>query len=184
MSNFPLIRTAVNICLIAATVIQPMAFVAASGTCAQGLCCQSKMVCGNCQSCEVKLAGDRCGCCDRDTVAVKSCCSNKSSANPKRDQWTAETSDIVSDPRQADAELVEGKAAFSSCRCGIRSIPVAPAPGRVPNPEVRDLVLIAYLDHVALGSILLAHPNATTLRLPINDLSPHFSQRFLCVWRI
>ncbi|PHQ35091.1 hypothetical protein CEE69_11755 [Rhodopirellula bahusiensis] len=68
--------------------------------------------------------------------------------------------------------------------CGIRSEPLAPAPHRVPVPQVRDLVVIAYLDHVASEAGLSIRPDQLMSRLPIGDHSPRFAQRFLCIWRI
>ena len=187
MSNSPLIRIAVNLCLIAAMVIQPMALVAAQGTCAQGgsngSCCQAKTVCHGCKSCEVETDGDLCGCCSGADDDAGSCCTKKKAVEPNTDELFGEISDIVPEP-PADQELVEGKIALSSCMCGIRSEPIAPAPHRVPVPQVRELVVIAYLDHIASDAGLSVRPDRLASRLPIGDLSPHFSQRFLCIWRI
>lgn len=182
MSNSPLIRIAVNLCLIAAMVIQPMAFVAAQGKCAQGQCCEAKTVCHACKSCEVKTDGDLCGCCSGGDDDAGSCCTKKK-ANPKTDDLFDEISDIVPES-PADQALSEGQTALSSCMCGIRSEPIAPAPQRVPVPQVRELVMIAYLDHVASDAGLPIRPDRLASRMPIGDLSPHFSQRFLCIWRI
>ncbi|MDV6030682.1 MAG: hypothetical protein F9B45_11395 [Phycisphaera sp. RhM] len=68
--------------------------------------------------------------------------------------------------------------------CGIRSEPLAPAPHRAPVPQARELVVIAYLDHVASEAGPSIRPGQPMSRLPTGDHSPHFSQRFLCIWRI
>ncbi len=195
MSNSPLIRTAVNLWLIAAMVIQPMAIVAAQGNCAQGVsagtCCQAKTLCQSCKSCKVETDGDLCGCCSGGKDEPGSCCGNtdaseprNDSSKPTNDELFGEGSDIVPELTGAGDELAEGKASVSSCKCGIRSEPIAPSPHRVPAPQVRELIVIAYLDHAASEAGLSVRPNDVRSRLPIGDLSPHFSQRFLCIWRI
>ena len=184
MSNSLLIRAAVNLCLIAAMVIQPMAFVAARGTCAQGRCCEGQTVCHTCKCCEVKTDGDLCGCCSGNEEDAGSCCT-KESERPKHDELFGEISDVVPEPpKSVDEELVQDQVALSSCMCGIRSEPFAPAPRRVPGPQVRELIVIAYLDHVTSDAGLSIRPVQLISRLPIGDNSPHFSQRFLCIWRI
>ncbi|KAA1258245.1 hypothetical protein LF1_07610 [Rubripirellula obstinata] len=188
MSNSPLIRTAVNLCLIAVMVIQPMAFVAARGTCAQGgsngSCCQAKTVCHGCKSCEVETDGDLCGCCSGGKNDAGSCCTKNADAKPKHDDLFGEISDVVPEPPSADGQSADGESALSSCMCGVHSVPFAPVPNRAAVPQVRDLVVIAYLDHVATDAGKTIRPKALKSRLPIGDLSPHFSQRFLCIWRI
>ncbi len=184
MSNSPLIRTAVNLCLIAAIVIQPMAFVAGQGACAQRQCCEAQTVCHACNCCEVKTDGDLCGCCSGNEEDAGSCCT-KISERPKHDELFGEISDVVPEPpKSEDEDLVQDRVALSSCMCGIRSEPIAPAPHRVPVPQVRELVVIAYLDHVASDAGLSIRPDQLSSRLPLGDHSPHFSQRFLCIWRI
>ena len=184
MSNSPLIRIAVNLCLIAAIVIQPMALVAAQGNCAQGPCCEAKTVCQACKSCEVKADGDLCGCCSGADDDAGSCCTKNADAKPKHDDLFGEISDVVPKPPSADDQTADGEAALSSCMCGVHSVPFAPAPNRAALPQVRDLVVIAYLDHVATDAGKTIRPKTLASRLPIGDLSPHFSQRFLCIWRI
>jgi hypothetical protein len=165
VSNSPLIRIAVNLCLTAAMVSQPMAIVAAQGTCAQGSssgsCCETKTVCTACKCCEVQSDGKLCGCCGVDEEEVGGCRTKK-----------------VTKP--LDDELVS----FSSCRCGINSEPFAPTPHRVPVTQNHDLVVVAYLDHVGSDAGLPVQPDRAVSRLAIVKLSPHFSQRFLCIWRI
>ena len=188
MSNSPLIRTAVNLCLIAAIVIQPMAIVAAQGTCAQssrnGSCCEAKTVCIACKCCEVENDGELCGCCSGSKDAAGGCCT-KLAGKPKIDELFGEISDVVPEPPKSEDESLTQKAvALSSCMCGVHSEPVAPLPARVPAPQSRSFVVIAYLDHVASDTGLAARSNAATSHSPIGDRSPHFSQRFLCIWRI
>jgi len=184
VSNSPLIRTAVNLCLIAAMVIQPMALMAAHGTCAQGQCCQAETVCHSCKCCEVETDGDLCGCCSVADDHAGGCCTAKAKAKSKPDDLFGEISHAVPEPPGASDQSGEGEASFSSCMCGVHSVPFAPAPNRAAVPHVRDLVVIAYLDHVATDAGKMIRPKALTSHLPIGDLSPHFSQRFLCIWRI
>lgn len=186
MSNSPLIRTAVNLCLIAAIVIQPMAIVTAQGTCAQGAritaCCEAKTVCTACKNCEVETDGDFCGCCSGGEDNAASCCT-KMAGKPKVDELFGVISDVVPEPPKSDNESLTQET-ISSCMCGVHSEPVAPLPQRVPAPQVRSFVVIAYLDHAATDTGLAVRSNPATSRLPIGELSPHFSQRFLCIWRI
>ncbi|MCM2369971.1 hypothetical protein [Aporhodopirellula aestuarii] len=170
MSNSLSIRIAVNLCLIAVMVIQPMAIAVAQTPCAQASCFQEDTVCHACKCCEVKTAGQLCGCCRGKVETTEdtshSCCRKSKSPEPE----------VVEDAGTTPVLRV--------CTCGIRSEPVAPAPIRVPVPQVRDLEVVAYLDHVGLDESELNRPYDVTSRLPIGDLAPHFSQRFLCVWRI
>jgi hypothetical protein len=181
-------------------VIQPMAIVAAQGTCAQGsrigVCCEAKTVCTACKSCEVKTEGKLCGCCSDGEDDAGGCCTKKD-ANPQLDEVFGEISDIVPEPSvaavaktfdtsESDETLGEFRyqVSLSSCMCGVHSEPLAPTPHRVPVSEARDLVVIAYLDHVGSDAGLSVRPSRVDSRLPIGRRSPHFSQRFLCIWRI
>ena len=186
MNNSVNIRVAVQFCLIAAIVIQPMAVVAAQGACAEGRCCEAETVCHACECCVVKAHGDLCGCCsnadERDDEDADSCCTNDTEG-PKHDQLSEQRSEP--EPPESDKEeLVQVRVALSSCLCGIRSEPIAPAPQRVPVPQERELVVIAQLDHVANDAGTSIRLNRPALRLSIGDHSPHFTQRFLCIWRI
>ncbi len=184
VSNSRLIHVAVNFCLIAATVIQPMAIVAAQGACAQGQCCQAQTVCQVCKRCEVNADGDLCGCCSGNKGDAGACCSRKAE-RPKHDEWFGEISDLVPEPpRTDDQEWVQDQVALTSCMCGIRSEPIAPAPQRIPVKQVRNLVFIAYSDRVESNASLSVCPDGLTSRLPHGNQLPHFSQRILCVWRI
>ncbi|MCR9206873.1 MULTISPECIES: hypothetical protein [Rhodopirellula] len=188
MNNFPLIRTAVNLCLIAAMVIQPMAFAAARGTCAQGgadgTCCQGETVCHACNNCEVDADGELCGCCSGASADISSCCRKMAKATPERDDLFGEISDVVPAPSSVDNRTVDGDAALSSCMCGVHSVPFAPSPNRGAVPQNRDLVVIAYLDHIVTQIGMTIRPKVFSSRLPTDDHSPHFAQRFLCIWRI
>lgn len=180
----PLIRTTVNLCLIAAMAIQPMVFAAARGACdagfASGACCQAQWVCTQCKCCDVKSDGELCGCCRVAEVDAGSCCASDS-AEPQ----VGKGSDVVSTPTpRAGESLIKEAVVVSSCKCGMRSEPVAPLPQRTAVPQLRSLVVIAYLDHVASNVGLSVQPTPVSSRLPLGDLSPHFSQRFLCIWRI
>lgn len=165
-------------------VIQPMALVAAQGTCAQGQCCQSKTICHACKCCEVKTDSDLCGCCRGNEKGAGSCCT-KNSERSRHDELFGEISDVVPvPPKSDDEEAIQEQVVLPLCMCSIRSEPMAPAPHRVPVPQVRDLVVIAYVDHVTSDAGLSIRPDQLSLRLPIGDHSRHFSQRFLCIWRI
>ncbi len=161
-----------------------MALVAARGTCAQGRCCETNTVCHACRCCEVNADGDLCGCCSGEEGDAGSCCT-KNREQSKPDELFGELSDVVPEPPKSDEEkLVSDQVALSSCMCGIRSEPLAPAPHRVPVPQVREFVVIAYLDHIASEAGLSIRPYQLMSRLAIGDHSPHFSQRLLCIWRI
>lgn len=188
MSNFPLIRTAVKIGLIAAIVIQPMLLMAAQGTCARGVsagaCCQAKGVFQACKCCEVKTDGNLCGCCTGKTGNAGDCSALLAADGPRHDEGFDPVSGVFFERSEADGLARDRKASLTACLCGLRTEPLGPTPHRIPVPQVRDLVLIAHLDHVAPESGAPLRPGSECFRLPIGDLSPHFSQRFLCIWRI
>jgi hypothetical protein len=168
--------------------IQPLAIVAAQGRCAQGSrngsCCDAKTVCTTCKCCDVEKDGDLCGCCSGSEDDTGGCCT-KMAGKPKVDELFGEISDVVPEPpKSIDGALTQEAAALPSCLCGVHSEPVAPLPHRVPVPQSRSFVVIASLDHVASDTSLAVRSKPATSRLPIGDLSPHFSQRFLCIWRI
>ncbi|QDV59141.1 hypothetical protein Mal33_51690 [Rosistilla oblonga] len=160
-------------------VIQPMAI--AHAGCAQGACCNAQTRCNACNSCEVGTDGGLCGCCSRIESKPSGCC-DKTPGKEQRDD-TSEGSVGKLSPGDGE-DLTNGQPSFSSCRCGVRSEPIAPAPQRSPVSQERDLVVIAYLDHTESDSGLSILPDHGTLRLPIGSLAPHFSQRILCIWRI
>lgn len=171
-------------------VIQPVTV--ARGTAAQGQCheAEATTICYACKCCKVKTDGDPCGCCGGAKDEGDNCCGNKA-VTPEYDHEFGEIAVVLPEPfkasKSADADneqIVGEPSAISSCLCGIRSEPIAPAPYRVPVLQSRDLVLIGYLDHAAMDAGYLLLRDRLAPRLPIGDLSPHFSQRFLCVWRI
>lgn len=193
MSISPLIRIAVNLCLVAVIVIQPIVSVAAHGTCAQGTCLgpcpPATTVCSGCKCCEVQSRSNLCGCCSGSEKKTGNCCSAKSgeqnAAKPKVHELFGEISEVVPEPPSAGAEGRPDEAAqLSSCTCGVQSAPLGQLPNRVPMPNARNFVVLSYLSPVVSDVGLLVRPDAVTSRLPIGDFSPHFSQRFLCVWRI
>ncbi|WP_197231052.1 hypothetical protein [Novipirellula artificiosorum] len=125
-----------------------------------------------------------CGCCSGAKDDASGCCT-KESKQTKYDELFGEIPAIVPEPPSSDVdELVQDQVALSSCMCGIRSEPFVPAPHRIPVPQLRERVLIAYLDHVASDAGFSISPDDPMSRLPIGSHSPHFSQRFLCIWRI
>ncbi len=171
MSNSPLIRTAVKLCLIAAMVIQPMALLAAQGTCVQettaGGCCQAQTASHACRCCQSQTAVTHGSCCSGDAVAV-GCCTKP-----------------ATDRSQADERFASpDQTTISSCMCGMRSEPIAPSPQPVRVLQSSDLVVIGFLDHAAMDAERSFRPDRDTSQLPIGKRSPHFSQRLLCVWRI
>lgn len=187
MSISPFIRTAVSICLIAALVIQPMAMVAAQGGCdrgAAGVCCASDAACTGCKCCDVGGEGSLRGCCGDKEAAADGC------GTPLKTRWAVDdscgefTAALSEPPARDDDALMPESDAVSACMCGIRSEPAAPLPHRAPELLVRSLVVIAYLDHVDTSGDPSIRPDLVTSRLPIGDISPHFSQRVLCIWRI
>ncbi len=165
-------------------VIQPLALVAAQGTCVQDQCCDARTVCYACKCCEVETDGGTCSCCSSKPAEASSCCASKAD-KPQHDALPVEQSGITPKPsKTGDEDSVQHVAAVSSCMCGIRAEPIAPAPCRAPSPQVRELVVIAYLDHLNSGAGRSSRCDQQDSRLPIGDQSPHFSQRFLCIWRI
>jgi len=172
VNQLSLIRIAIHLCLIAALVVQPMAIVFARGTCPQGQCCQGPSICQPCECCEATSETVRCCCCSGHNEPTGGCCAEDTDSSTPEPITSIEKTDRG------------GQFAFSRCLCGLHSEPIAPAPQRVPVPEVRDLVVIAYLDHVGSNVGLSIRPDHVNASLPIGDHSPGFTQRFLCIWRI
>lgn len=188
MNNSPLIHTVVNLCLIPALVIQPIAIMAARGTCAESCrsvaCFKATMVCTGCNRCEVQSAGDMCGCCSGNEDEAEGCCTTKA-GKPMFDELFGEISDVVPEPPTTEFELSSQEATeLSSCSCGVHSQPFGPVPCRGAVPHARNIAAIVYLDPIASDVGLAVRPDRLTARLPIGDFSPRFSQRFLCIWRI
>ena len=102
MGNFPLTRTALNLLLIVALAIQPVAACAVTADCSVRCSESDTFMCPGCGCCEVEQANDRCCCCSgtakvTETKSAKpSCCSHDQSSD----------SDVFGAPR-ADLESPE-----------------------------------------------------------------------------
>jgi hypothetical protein len=189
VSCFPFIRIVVNACLIAAMVIQPLAIVVAQGNCGHGQCREVKTVCRTCHCCEVTAGSESCGCFRGGEAEAGGCCDTETSGNDAGqpdhgDRFDEALAVTPRSPKSHDEVLQQEQLVGSSCLCGIRSEPLAPAPPRVPVPQIRNLVVVAYLDRMGSDADTSIPAGDVNSRLSRGNLSPHFSQRFLCVWRI
>ncbi|TWU46768.1 hypothetical protein Poly59_57410 [Rubripirellula reticaptiva] len=163
--NHRTIRTAVTLCLIVATMIQPMSALAFGGNCAdQG--CEQNLMCQGCGCCEVAESSVKCCCCGHSEKEFAPACE--------------EPRESVELPFAAVSRAPE--TAIGHCTCGL-TVP----PMNRTNPRdqlVRELTLrLASLVFVVLED---AHPLPAAPR--VIDTTPgsraDFSQRMLCVWRI
>ncbi|TWU50655.1 hypothetical protein Poly51_39480 [Rubripirellula tenax] len=157
------IRIAVTLCLIIATMIQPMS--ASGGTCADQES-EQKLMCQGCGCCEVAQSSEKCSCCSHAASdSVPRCEAPQESGEPA----------IVS-------VSTEEKTAISDCTCGLTVPPMNRANPR--DQLVRELTLrLAALEFVVLedDNPLAAAPRAIDAR---SGSRADFSQRILCVWRI
>jgi hypothetical protein len=150
------IRIAVTASLIVACVIQPLVGVAFGQDCGDTQISQS-MLCEGCGCCEIEEAGEQLCCCSDDP------------------------SDADTDRDQAASVMVQ---IAGTCNCGVSAPPMDRSNDRQRNAELTKLRAVS---KQLVEVLSVAHPQPMSFRSPgDSDVQylTHFSQRFLCVWRI
>jgi hypothetical protein len=152
------IRIVVTASLIVACVIQPLVGVAFGQDCGDTQISQS-MLCEGCGCCEIEEAGEQLCCCSHDS------------------------SDADTDTDRDEAAPVMVQIA-GTCNCGVSAPPMDRSNDRQRNAELTKLRAVS---KQLVEVLSVAQPQPMSFRSPgDSDVQylTHFSQRFLCVWRI
>jgi hypothetical protein len=186
MRNFPITRAAVNLLLIVALAIQPVAVCMANVDCVAVCSNTTTFICQGCRCCEVEQSDDRCCCCsgpaqaEKDHKAEASCCSSEHDSSAKRDPSTA---DLDEAPAAAIAPGENTAGIRSICWCEQDSQPLSDSSPRRPTSENRDSLSLesSDLDEGAWNrkQLLAATQYGAEVLVPTR-----FSQVILCVWRL
>lgn len=186
MRNIRPTHLAVNLMLIVALAIQPVAVCLAGVDCSAVGSLTSTFRCQGCGCCQVEHAADRCCCCCRpiqsevDVTVETGCCSIRHQADAK----VARSSESLHDQ---PAELIAGVTADSGlrsvCLCGRDSQPLGDSAPPRPTSENRDrLALGASVPEKSiwnLGRLLAISQYAADSSVP-----QCCSSVILCVWRL
>lgn len=150
------IRIAVTASLIVACVIQPLGGVALGRDCGDTQIGQS-MLCEGCGCCKIEGVGEHCCCCSHDS------------------------SEAETDRDEAGPVVVQ---IAGTCNCAVSAPPLDRSNDRQRNAELTKLRAVSKQLVEVLSAI---HPQPMSFGSPgDSDVQylTHFSQRFLCVWRI
>ena len=188
MGNFPLTRIALNLSLIVALSIQPVAVDAVTADCSRRCRVSDALTCQGCRCCQVKEVTDRCGCCSStaqsaDPNAGKpSCCSQSEPAD--QILFVARCGDLDdSDPAYDGSDPDELKATRRSlCLCGKDSQPWSDSSSSSSATELRASLAIGFASSRAADC-----DSRVSLSIARAEMVPalaHFSQIVLCIWRL
>lgn len=185
MRNFHLTRIAVNLLLIVALAIQPVAVCLGNVVGGVAGCSQAgAFTCQGCGCCQVDDADDRCCCCsgpveeEVDQATESSCCSG---------------SHIASEESESSPENVDdgGVTAIGPIETGVRTIclcnrapqPLSDSSPRRATSDDRDSLSVGStaLDANVWDSGPLLATTHDRANLPV---TLHFSQSMLCIWRL
>ena len=185
MRNFHLTRIAVNLSLIVALAIQPLATCAVTAECSVRCSASDTVICPGCGCCEVEDANDQCCCCTgtAEGAAEQSCCSHDEMADadvfgpPSADSETPEPPCELSDSDDSQSSVQ------SLCLCEQNSQPLSDSSPRRPVSEIRTSFAIAHIGPVGADrdhrlSIATARGGTNAIEIA------HFSQIVLCIWRL
>lgn len=175
MRNFHLTHIAVNLSLIVALAIQPVAVCLASVDGASG--------CSN-----APLSEPACGCCDPDETNDCDCCcshaveSKRSTTPPSGSCGHADANLAAPTPNAGLAVAVDAR--FRSvCLCEQEAPPLSDSSPRRRGSETRDtFVLVSTVAEP--GPSDHAQRDAFTMRGTGPSLPVHFTQIMLCIWRL
>lgn len=185
MRNFRLTHIAVNLSLIVAMMVQPVAvcFASAGGVSSCTNSQHDSFTCPGCGCCEVETASDRCCCCagsaktEPNAPVKSSCCSSK---------HESETADVeaTTDTKPSKSVITPAKSGVKSiCLCEQRSQPLPDPSPRRTSSDSRDIISLDVLDFDQnawdgnASSLVSKHCACTAF-------SPHYSQIVLCIWRL
>jgi hypothetical protein len=181
MRNFHLTRIAVNLLLIVALAIQPVAVCLADVGGGSGCSETGTVTCQGCGCCEVERADDRCCCCsgaaepEAKEEVEPSCCSGTHHA--------ADESEVSTGQESAPSIAPIDTGVRSTCLCQQESQPLSDSSPRRPTNENRDLVSLDSSDrdesgwnseHLIAKRLAEAEPAAPS----------RFAQVMLCIWRL
>ncbi len=185
MRDFRLIHIAVNLLLIAAVAIQPVAICLANVDGVAG-CSKSSALsaCPGCGCCETDHTDDRCCCAlanaKPEEAPQPSCCDSEQDA-PRQSTKPASEDQSIDEPR-ANA-VVPFTFRPSTCLCEQSPQPLSDSSPRRPASEQRDIAAIAAtVDDRSPWHA--PHGTAKTRYGILPVLPPHFSQVVLCIWRL
>jgi hypothetical protein len=186
MRNFHLTHIAVNLLLIVALAIQPVAVCLANVDCAVGCSNGTAFACQGCGCCEVERANDRCCCCsgptriENEENPEEGCCSSKHRADAKSESSTEDT-----DEKSAIgiASVEDAAGVRSICLCEQDSQPLSDSTPRRPVSENRDTLSLESHD-LDEGVWNCGQLLATTQYGEDVPVSVRFSQVILCIWRL
>ena len=181
MRNFHLTHIAVNLSLIVALAIQPVAVCLANVGGGSGCSETGTVMCQGCGCCEVDRADDRCCCCGGPAESAEkeeveaSCCSEKQNDHDKKKSSSEQRS--VSSMETVDAGV------RSICLCEQQSQPLSDSSPRRTTSENRDLVSLESTDLDGCGwnfENLVAKGQTES----VPAARSHFAQVVLCIWRL
>ncbi len=192
MGDFPLTRIALNLLLIVALAIQPVAVCAVTADCSVRYSESDTVMCPGCDCCEVEEVNDRCCCCSGTAEAAEkraarpSCCGHDESpdlsdldvfGSPRADLETPESVCELSDSDELETTLQ------SHCFCEQNSQPLSDSSPTRPVNESRASLAIGF-------DGLIGDDSDSRLSLSIAregtdvPVLAHFSQIVFCVWRL
>jgi hypothetical protein len=192
MPNFPLSHIAVNLSLIVAMFVQPVAFCLTGTACGNvGPSVEGRSAQG-CVCCDVGNTVNRCCCCKIESQADRSYVNNKDAladlgnAMLPREQRDGNVESparpwVVAGSSILVVSIDSGAITRPVCQCELVPQPLSESTAHAAS-DVRHLSL-----HGVLGD-----SSGWDLRLPLQAnlhsinaaLPTHFSQRHLCVWRL
>lgn len=183
MSDFLITRTALNLFLIVALAIQPVAPCLASLD--RGACCRASRsaVTNGCQCCLGETAIERGCCCGKqveEATATPSCCSG----NDHSSTVSATIQGTASSDSEHELVAVDRSEEFRSiCLCGRHAPPLKDSSPRSRSNEHRPpaVDVISGQHDAGFGATRLAFAS-------FGESAPaaraHFSQVHLCIWRL
>lgn len=181
MRNFHLTHIAVNLSLIVALAIQPVAVCLANVDGGSDCSETGTVMCQGCGCCEVDRADDRCCCCssavepEAKEEVEPSCCSGKHDA--------ADESEVSTEQESPPSIVPIDAGVRSICLCEQQSQPLSDSSPRRTTSENRDVVSLESPDLDGCGwssENLIAKGRAESA----SAARSHFSQVVLCIWRL
>ena len=189
MGNFPLTRIALNLSLIVALALQPMATYGTMAGCWAKCSASDALMCPGCGCCEVQDRNDRCCCCrDTDNAAEKeaakpSCCSHDESS----DSDVSDAPSADSQKHQHVCELSDSKASElgvrSVCACEQNPQPLSESSPTSPVKESRTSQGVGYVGMKGSENGGWLSLSTVRDRTDVSALA-HFSQIVFCIWRL
>ncbi len=189
MGNFPLTRIALNLSLIVAVAIQPVAACAAVAVCSVRCSASDTRMCLGCGCCEVERANDHCCCCF-STADVEekerfepSCCSHDELTDAEvfdfqcSDLERSNTACKLSDAAESETTIQ------SLCLCEQNSQPLSDSSPTRPVNESRASLAMGFAGPVGADRDGRLSPALARDGTDIAELA-HFSQIVLCIWRL